>query len=103
MKQFTKNDSGFTCGQCGQEVPPLGYSSRDHCCFCLYSLHVDDQPGDRAHSCGALMEPVAVNPHGKKGPIIAYRCTKCQAKKTNIAARDDNGKLLIALTARPMD
>ena len=41
MKRFTKNDSGFTCAHCGREVEALGYTSRNHCPFCLWSLHVD--------------------------------------------------------------
>ena len=51
-KRFTKNDSGFVCRNCGAEVPPLSYSSRDHCRVCLCSLHVDIDPGDRANGCG---------------------------------------------------
>ena len=27
---------------------------------CLSSLHVDEEPGDRASDCGGIMEPVAV-------------------------------------------
>ena len=29
-KRFTKNDTGFVCRQCGLEVQPLGYTSRNH-------------------------------------------------------------------------
>ena len=43
--RFTKNDAGFTCRVCGKEVLPLGYTSRNHCPFCLSSLHVDINPG----------------------------------------------------------
>ena len=53
-KRFTKNDSGFVCANCGREVPPLGYSSRNHCPYCLCSLHVDVNPGDRAADCGGI-------------------------------------------------
>ena len=48
QKRFTKNDNGFICAHCGKEVEPLGYTSRNHCPFCLWSLHVDINPGDRA-------------------------------------------------------
>ena len=55
-KRFQKNDSGFLCASCGKEVLPLGYTSRNHCPFCLWSLHVDVNPGDRANTCGGQME-----------------------------------------------
>ena len=104
---FQKNDSGFTCAHCGREVLPLGYTSRDHCPFCLWSLHVDVNPGDRANTCGGEMEPISCVPDAKKGYIIVYRCTKCGEIHRNRAAHEatvqpDSKKLLIALTARPI-
>ena len=54
-RRFTKNDSGFICAHCGKEVQPLGYTSRNHCPFCLWSLHLDENPGDRASDCGGQM------------------------------------------------
>ena len=65
-KRFTKNDAGFICRNCGREVPPLGYSSRNHCPFCLCSLHVDVLPGDRAADCGGILDPVRADPDPKK-------------------------------------
>ncbi len=101
-KRFRKNDEGFVCARCGKEVPPLGYTSRNHCPFCLYSLHVDVFPGDRAENCGGLMEPVAAAPHPKKGIEIAHRCLVCGAVRKNRAASDDNEKLILSLISRPM-
>ncbi|MFA6948649.1 MAG: RNHCP domain-containing protein [Eubacteriales bacterium] len=105
QKRFTKNDSGFICGHCGASVEPLGYTSRNHCPFCLWSLHADDLPGDRASECMGLMEPVAVIPDAKKGYIIVHRCTKCGAIRRNKAAHEaksqpDDIRKLIALTAK---
>ncbi len=77
MKRFTKNDQGFVCVNCGRQVEPLEYSSRDHCPFCLCSLHVDVTPGDRANPCQGLLRPVGAEPDAKKGFIIRYRCQKC--------------------------
>ena len=102
MKTFTKNDEAFTCRHCGQAVPLLGYTSRNHCPHCLYSLHVDNLPGDRANPCGGLMAPVGVLPHGKKGAVIVHRCEKCGVRGNNRAANDDDGALLIALSGRPV-
>ena len=98
-KRFTKNDSGFVCKNCGAEVPPLSYSSRDHCNKCLCSLHVDENPGDRANPCGGLLVPVNSLPDSKKGFIINYKCKKCGKRLRCRAASDDDTELLIKLTA----
>ncbi len=97
-KRFTRNDSGFVCVHCGKDVPPLRYSSRNHCTFCLWSLHVDNLPGDRANDCGGQMQPVAVRTDARKEFIITHRCTKCGAEKNNRSQSDDDRDLLIAMT-----
>ena len=104
-KRFTKNDSGFICAHCGKEVKPLGYTSRNHCPFCLWSLHLDENPGDRASGCGGQMEPITAEPDPRRGFIITHRCTKCGAIRRNKAAAEakvqpDSMPLLIALTAK---
>ena len=97
-KRFAKNDSGFLCGHCGKEVPPLQYSSRNHCPYCLWSLHVDLLPGDRACACGGLMKPNAVAVHPRKGFLITHKCTRCGEEKNNRSQQDDDSDLLIRLT-----
>lgn len=85
-------NEAFTCAQCGQPVPPLDNGSyRDHCPHCLYSLHVDVFPGDRANECGGLLEPIGASHHANKGWVIHYRCTRprCGATCRNKAALDD--------------
>ena len=98
QKRFSKNDSGFVCEHCGREVGALGYSSRNHCPFCLWSLHLDENPGDRAADCGAGMRPVSAEPNAKKGYIITHKCEKCGAIRRCRAAADDDISLIIALT-----
>ena len=98
-KRFKKNDSGFICANCGHEVPPLGYSSRNHCPKCLCSLHLDIMPGDRAADCGGIMRPGRSEPDPKKGFVIIHRCERCGAERRNKAANDDDMKKLIRLTA----
>lgn len=103
-KRFSKNDSGFICANCGKEVLPMGSSSRNHCPFCLCSLHVDINPGDRANNCGGLLKPVSAYPDPKKGYIIVHKCTKCGAicrnkAAYNVAVQPDNMELIIKLTA----
>lgn len=86
QKRFTKNDDSFVCVHCGRTVEPLGYSSRNHCPFCLWSLHVDVNPGDRACDCGGILEPISAEPDAKKGFIITHRCRKCGFISRNKAA-----------------
>ena len=50
-KKFTMIDESFICENCHKKVNPLGYTARDHCPYCLYSKHVDINPGDRKESC----------------------------------------------------
>jgi len=104
QKRFTKNDSSFICENCGKEVKPLGYSSRNHCPFCLWSLHLDVNPGDRASECGGKMEPVRVEIDSKKGYVIIHKCTKCGEIRRNRTAHEasvqpDSLKLIIKLSS----
>lgn len=104
QKRFTKNDNGFICANCGFEVKPLGYTSRNHCPKCLCSLHVDIMPGDRANTCGGIMDPIKAEPDPKKGYIIIHRCRKCGEIKRNKAANEakeqpDDIRKIIKLTA----
>ena len=104
VKRFSKNDDGFICVHCGKEVRPLKYTSRNHCPFCLWSLHVDINPGDRANECGGLLRPIRTEPDAKRGFIVIHKCEKCGEIRRNRAALDaktqpDNRSLLIKLTA----
>ena len=103
QKLFKKNDNSFICENCGAKVEPLGYSSRNHCPFCLWSKHLDVNPGDRANECKGLMEPIRVELDPKKGYVIIHRCTRCGEIHRNRAANEavvqpDDIKLLIRLT-----
>ena len=87
---FIKNDNEFICRNCGRKVEKLGYTSRDHCNFCLYSLHVDITPGDRLNKCKGILKPLNVIETAKKGKVIIYKCQKCGLEVRNIVANDDN-------------
>lgn len=102
MGNFTKIDEEFICENCGEHVKPLGYTCRDHCNKCLYSKHVDKNPGDRLEECKGNLVPISVMDNPKKGYVIIYRCDKCGAIRKNIVAKDDNMKLIIKLSANPI-
>ncbi len=89
---FIKNDDEFICIHCGKKVEKLGYTSRDHCNYCLYSMHVDILPGDRENKCKGLLVPINVIETSKKGKVIIYKCNKCKQEVKNIVASDDNSE-----------
>lgn len=88
--KFTEIDEGFICEHCGKKVEPLGYSCRNHCPECLYSKHVDVNPGDREETCHGLLEPIDIEINSKKGYVIVFKCKKCGAIRKNKVASDDN-------------
>ena len=87
---FVKNDNEFICVNCNQKVEKLKYTSRDHCNHCLYSIHVDITPGDRANDCKGILVPINVIETSKKGKVIIYRCSKCKKEIRDVVAKDDN-------------
>lgn len=87
---FTEIDEEFVCEHCGKKVEKLGYSCRNHCPHCLYSKHVDRNPGDREEMCHGLLEPIDIEISPKKGYVIIFKCIKCGAIRKNKLAEDDN-------------
>ena len=102
-KRFSKNDEGFICEHCGAKVSKLEYTSRDHCNKCLYSLHIDINPGDRQNLCGGLLVPIDVEIDRKKGYVIVYKCKKCGQVHRNRAAQDDNFEAILSLMNKTYD
>jgi DNA-directed RNA polymerase subunit RPC12/RpoP len=80
-------NAGFTCAHCGAGVLLLTNGSyRNHCPFCLWSMHVDDaRPGDRLSECHGLMQPVALV-RKRKGLQIVHRCARCGKVQPNKVA-----------------
>ncbi len=97
MKRFNELDEGFICENCGKEVKPLGYTSRDHCPYCLYSKHVDINPGDRENSCKGLLKPIGIEKY-KDTYKILYQCEKCHQEHKNIIAKDDDEEQIINIS-----
>ena len=97
MKKFTMRDESFICENCGKKVDTLNYTARDHCPFCLYSKHIDINPGDRLNNCLGLLKPIGVEKFKNTYKII-YKCNKCNNKHKNIIANDDNMDEIIKLS-----
>jgi hypothetical protein len=102
-KNMIQNNKGFICKKCRKRVGKHeGGSCRNHCPFCLYSLHVDlNVPGDRQCECEGLMKPVGLQLNKKKGIRIAHVCQQCGLKSYNRTAPDDNYDLICELSRIP--
>lgn len=86
-KKFARNIESFTCENCGAFVQGDGYTN--HCYSCLWSKHVDVNPGDRKNKCQGLMKPVKIT---KKidSYIITHECIKCGFQKRNKFQKNDS-------------
>ena len=99
MKNFTMKNENFICEKCGKEVNKSSYTARDHCPYCLYSKHVDINPGDRLNKCTGLLKPIGIEKFKDTFKII-YKCEKCNKIHKNIIERDDNMDLIIELSVQ---
>ncbi len=109
-KDHPRSDPGgaasgsFECRNCSGTVPTAGGGTlhRNHCPRCLYSVHLDHEPGDRASGCGGMMEPVSVWVRKGDEWAIIHRCKQCGELSSNRIAADDNEMLLMSLAVRPL-
>ena len=94
----------FTCIHCRCKVDPRSFGTRhrNHCPHCLWSRHVDDEPGDRRCPCRSPMEPVGVEVRGGGEWALIHRCVGCGQLKTNRIAGDDREVALLQLVLRPL-
>ena len=83
---FKRTKEDFICEYCGTQVRGDGYTN--HCPKCLWSKHVDVDPGDRASECGGLMRPVELQKEGSEYKVL-HRCTACGLEKKNKLQKGD--------------
>ncbi|MFH0776138.1 MAG: RNHCP domain-containing protein [Patescibacteria group bacterium] len=101
MRDKNSTNSGFVCLHCGRTVQPAPKTARNHCPYCLWSLHIDaETPGDRASKCLGQMEPVALF-QKRDGWVVIHRCEKCGKEIQNKCAEDDSFETLLDLTSYP--
>lgn len=95
MKLFIRTQEDFTCEHCEAEVKGNGYTN--HCPECLWSKHVDVNPGDRSSSCGGMMKPVSIEKKGDAYSVF-QECTKCSHVRKNKITPEDNFEVILALS-----
>lgn len=96
-KRFERHKENFICLNCGHRVEGNGYTN--HCPKCLFSRHVDINPGDRNCSCTGLMEPIVVE-STRKGYVIVHKCLKCGVVKKNKSAENDSFEAILLISRK---
>jgi len=91
---FKKTKENFICEHCGVDVLGSGYTN--HCSKCLWSKHVDVDPGDRLATCGGVMEPVDVENHHGKFRVI-HACTLCGFQRPSPVVPEDNFDVVLKI------
>lgn len=90
-RNFQRKIENFVCEHCGTEVEGNGYTN--HCPCCLWSKHVDKNPGDRENECQGLMRPVSAFFQNGVWRIV-HKCEKCGGQKTNKICDEDDLEVL---------
>ena len=67
----------------------VGDGYTNHCPACLWSVHVDVHPGDRAADCRAPMRPVQLL-YERDAFVLVHECTRCGHSKRNRTSPDDD-------------
>lgn len=71
-----------------------GYTN--HCSKCLWSKHVDINPGDREELCGGMMKPSRVVSKNDFF-VITHACQKCGFERNQTISNKDNFDAVIAV------
>lgn len=99
-KRKKRNESEtFRCRHCKKEVSgkSIGTKQRNHCPYCLYSLHVDIKVGDRLSKCQSQMRPIGLTLRPDEEVMIVHRCLGCKKISLNRIAGDDNPETILSL------
>jgi hypothetical protein len=94
---FQRRIENFDCAECGLEVRGTGYTN--HCPRCLWSRHVDIDPGDRRAACRGMMRPVRVET--RRGEhVLVHECVQCGIERRNRTAPEDSFQSILDIVRR---
>lgn len=94
-KKFQKKKEDFVCEKCSFFVVGNGYTN--HCPKCLWSKHVDKNPGDRSEECQGLMLPAGIELRKAGKYFILHKCTKCGFERFNGVGDFDDFDMVIKI------
>lgn len=88
--------NSFICENCKREVSLAapGTHHRNHCPYCLYSIHIDEDSGDRKSSCLGKMRPIGKYYKKDGEEVLVHQCEKCGFIRYNRIAGDDDFDLV---------
>lgn len=104
--------NSFICSHCQKQISTdnlYGSNHRNHCPYCLWSLHKDEKwPGDRVSPCQKEMEPIALTfkhegldkftGKPKQGEILLiHHCLGCGKISINRVAGDDKPEEILKI------
>ncbi len=95
---FKRTFEDFVCQICGTSIKGTGYTN--HCPNCLWSMHVDINPGDRAAKCNGLMKPHSVVYDRGGNYTIIHKCLKCGESK-RVKAQPNDSRDVLASRMKP--
>lgn len=98
-KKFQRKKEDFTCEKCGAYVVGNGFTN--HCPHCLWSKHVDINPGDRESICKGLMEPIGVEVYNNAYRIL-HQCVICKHRRKNKTTPEDDFESILRLSNVPI-
>lgn len=99
----------FECLNCGKKVVDgglIGTKNRNHCPYCLCSLHVDLKvSGDRLSDCKSLMKPIGLTfkhvgfdkfAKPRQGELmLIHKCSNNDKISINRIAADDDPEMIL--------
>lgn len=114
-----EEENCFNCGNCKMQIwvsEYMGTKHRNHCPFCLFSKHVDqNKPGDRKSNCKSRMKPIGLTykneatnkykPSDGGEIMLIHLCTNndCEKISINRIAGDDSAYALKEVFLKSLD
>lgn len=111
---MTSRKHTFSCLYCKKPIPKQapGTAHRNHCPFCLWSVHVGRAENRRPGACRGLMAPIgltfkkeAADKYGKpkQGELmVVHQCAICGEISINRLAGDDTAETVLEVFGKSL-